>query len=521
MNTAIEKQLRDKPKTLVHALARNAREAADSTALVLPDDTPVSWRELWELANARAARLKAENIGLGAIVFVAGLQSLEFHVLLWASARVGAVFAPLNLQFTATEIRQYIEPLAELHRCALVSDPAFREKFSLLPGDLPRFALQETDADHTWRAMVDAGSAFAGELPEPGDGLYLISTSGSTGFPKPALLPHRAALSQAMGTVARRDWQRDERFLAMSPMFHISGLAPIGSTALAGSTLYVMTGFDPATALRRIERDQITMLAAFDVLLDKLMSLPEFEVRKMKSIRHIMFAGSPKYYQVLRSWGIGDIAGAYALTEATAVALLPHDCTDEHLRQWSNGVVLPGVDVRIVDPESRKVLPEGNSGEICVRGNGLFLGYLGREEATAASFDSDGFFHTGDRGRLESGYLFYEGRYKAMIKTGGENVSELEVENFLGAEIPEIRQVAVVGAPDATWGEVVCACIEFMPGQELSLDTIRARSREKLAGFKLPRRLLVVQANTWPQLATGKLDKGVLRERVKSEDAVG
>lgn len=505
----------DRARTIVDALYDDAARLPDGVAFVGPAGETMSWAQLAQAADDRAARLAGSGIGRGHVVLVSGLATLDFYLLALGVARLGAVLAPLNLQFTAHEYEQYVKQFADLRPLAFVADELFRSHFDGLDEAVPRFALDERTSDGPWQALGTPRPDLVGPLPGGDDPGFLVSTSGSTGFPKPALVPHRAAAHTGRATVAAGGLTPEDRILAVMPMFHMGGLG--GNLAIpltAGASIHALPAFEPGEALRRVEDEGITIMNAFDILIERIMSLPDFDVAKLRSIRRVTFAGSPKYYEALRTWGPIDIGTAYAMTEAWTVSLTPADCADERLERWSQGRVVDGMEARIVDPDTGAVCTDGVSGEIRVRGDGVFLGYLGLDEETARTFDEEGYVRTGDMGHLEGDYLFYEGRYKAMIKTGGENVSELEVENFLAAEFPEIQLAAVVGVPDPEWGEAVCAFVELAPGAELTLGDLRARCRDRLAGFKIPRRLETVEHGGWPHLATGKLDKQQLRDRV-------
>ena len=502
-------------KILSDLLAYNVKHRPNLTALLSANGQQLNWAEYQQQIESYAARLLSAGVNKGDVLCLAATPSLECYLLLWACARLGAVFAPVNLQFTNREIEAYLAPISKIRRLHLFADAHYQNIFAGILGELPRFSLAGATPEQ-WSALPEpATSLDNAPYPTEEDGLYLIPTSGSTGSPKPVLLPHRAIVQLARNVTERRNWQTSDRFLSMSPLFHISGLGAVGSSAWMGSSLHAMTGFDPATALKRIEAESITLLAAFDILLDRLVSLPEFSLEKIKTLRAVNFAGSPKFYDIIQSWGISDIATAYALSEGTTVSLMPYDCSDPHLRQWSAGKIMPQVQVKIIDPDSKQILTDGQSGEICIKGDNLFLGYLGCDEATLAAFDDDLFFHTGDCGHLEGEYLFFEGRYKAMIKTGGENVSQLEVENFLASHFPECRQIAVIGTTDKEWGEVVCACLELRPGETLDLQTLRSRCKGQLANFKIPKKLITMTPGSWPQLASNKLDKQALRDMIE------
>ena len=179
-----------------------------------------------------------------------------------------------------------------------------------------------------------------------------------------------------------------------------------------------------------------------------------------------------------------------------------------------NGRPLPGIDVRILDPETGRECKPDEPGEICFRGWCLFIEYLGMPDEMEKSFDADGFFHSGDYGWLdEDGILYYRGRYKMMIKTGGENVAQREVEIFLEDTLSYLRHAEVVGVPDETWGEAVCAFVEYTDGKERSREEMRALCKGKIANFKIPQYFITVPPGEWPMLGSGRMDKPGLQRR--------
>jgi fatty-acyl-CoA synthase len=192
--------------------------------------------------------------------------------------------------------------------------------------------------------------------------------------------------------------------------------------------------------------------------------------------------------------------------------MTPLEERDPARRRDTHGAPLPGVSVRIVDPETGETLPRGQAGEITFKGWNRFEGYYGDPERTAATIDARGFCYTGDRGVMgEDGYLRFLGRYKEMVKTGGENVSQLEVERFLEGHIPGVATAFVIGVPDPIWDEAVTAVIELEPGTDLDPEAVRAGCRGRLASFKIPKHVLFVSPGSWPTVGSNKIDKRSLR----------
>jgi fatty-acyl-CoA synthase len=241
-------------------------------------------------------------------------------------------------------------------------------------------------------------------------------------------------------------------------------------------------------------------------------------------IEKMFLAPGVNVYDYVTNKGIHAIT-CYALTEASNVVALGVLGSDYQHSKYANGRPLPGVEVKIADYETGEPVPPDTAGEICFRGWNTMLGYHRLPKTARRVFDPEGYLHTGDYGWLdEQGWLYFRGRYAMMIKTGGENVSEIEVENFLMSECPGVKQAAVVGAPDPRWDEIVVAFVEFADHAEGDLEKLRESCRGRLARYKVPKTIFRVAPGEWPVTPTGKIKKADLREWAQSrlkEGAVG
>ncbi|MBI5968345.1 MAG: acyl--CoA ligase, partial [Deltaproteobacteria bacterium] len=340
-------------------------------------------------------------------------------------------------------------------------------------------------------------------------------TSGSTAFPKGALRNHRSLIGIAHYLIDEAlHISEVDRLLSYFPFYHIAGCVYLVLGAhLKGSTLYLMEAFEPEEALRLVDQEKITFLGGFETHFNLLINHPHFRKYDVTSARKVLLATGPEWYDRVREAGMGSevLAHHYGFTEGTGV-VVPHEEKDYAKRKYTNGKPFPGIEVKIVDPETGSKKAPGEAGEICLRGWTLFQGYYKMPEETRRSMDEEGFFHTGDYGWFdEEGFLYYRGRYKMMIKTGGENVSEKEVEVVL-EEHRDIKAVQVVGVPDPLWGEAVTAVIEVKPGKILHKEDLVNFCRGKLAGFKIPKNVVFIQAHEWPVTPTGKIIKADLKK---------
>jgi fatty-acyl-CoA synthase len=315
-----------------------------------------------------------------------------------------------------------------------------------------------------------------------------------------------------------------DRVLVPWPTFHVSGIsAGMMMATLREAPCWLIESYDPAEALRIIEREQITTFLGFDTTFTTLIGQPDFAPSRVSSMQRMLLATGPAVYdRVFKAFPNLRIGmKCYAMTETCGpTALVYPDCTDAERRKYGHGTLTPDAQLRICDPQTDTPCAPGVRGEIRLRGPLLFDGYEGMIAQTQAAFDAEGWFRTGDLGWLdEQGMLFYDGRLKRMIKTGGENVSEREVETWLEERIAGVNLAQVVGVPDALWGEAVVAFLEPLPGIELDPAVIRAACKGRIADYKIPKQIWIVSETQWPRNEVGKISKDALVARARAERA--
>ena len=302
-------------------------------------------------------------------------------------------------------------------------------------------------------------------------------------------------------------------------MFHVFGYieGPLGSM-LVGYRHVLTDTFDPDEALDLIEREGVTHVDGFETHLKLLIEAQEARPRNLSTLRTGVLAGgsasaTPLVYRARKVLAPLRHLTAYGMTEVGATISLSHlDSTEEQACEAS-GAPCEGFEVRVIDPETGRDQPRGTPGEVVVRTRYLMQGYYRDPESTARAVDAEGWFHTGDAGILRvDGHLRFVGRYKDMIKVGGENVDPTEVESYLST-YPGVSQAAVVGYPDARLGEVGVAFIQAAPGADVAADGVIAFCRGRIASFKIPRHVFVV--NELPMTSSGKVQKARLREAAR------
>ncbi|WP_433566680.1 acyl-CoA synthetase [Nocardia sp. CA-151230] len=509
----------------------NPATAISTLAGFQPDSTVIryaggdlTYSEL-DLKTARVAvLLAARGVTTGDRVAYLGLNSSAYLVTMLATFRLGAIFVPVNFRLAGPELRAV---LSSSGASAIVCEPghgaaveAVREytklRHFLLIDDDPQLP-NETEIPgywEPWARLIEAVEATpaASAIPRGfDDPAILMFTSGTTGLPKGVVLTHGNIWWNAVNVDSRLDTRRGDITHAVAPLFHIGGVNALAlRTIVRGGTLIVRRSFDPAAFLRDLVSYQVNSFFAVPAMLAALARVPGCFETELPHLRTAVVAGAPVAPTLIQRFARHGILlqQAWGLTETAPFAThLPVERTLDKL--GSAGIAMPYTEVRVIDPNWNTQVAPGVPGEVVVRGPNVTPGYWNNPEATVAAFDDAGWFHSGDIGYLdEDGYLFIVDRLKDMIITGGENVYPAEVERAL-ADLPGLVDVAVVGAPDEQWGEAVVAIASLADGACLTLEDVREYATEKLARYKLPRRLTLVPSV--PRNASGKLDKIAIR----------
>jgi len=348
----------------------------------------------------------------------------------------------------------------------------------------------------------------------PDDICNILFTSGSTAFPKGAMHCHKSLLGIGTHLTAKTfNMDSSHKILSHLPFYHIGGCVNTTLGALCiGASAYV-NEFSPDEILPIIQEERIDFFCAFDAHFNLIIDFCKCNEFDLSSVKFLLIAAGPEWYDRLQGLfpKAEIICNHYGFTEGTGVTM-PADEKDYEVRKFTNGIPWPGVECKVVDPDTGQEVPRNSPGELCVRGWNIFKGYYNDPEETNKALDSEGFFHSGDYGWMdEAGHVIYRGRYKMMIKSGGENVSEKEVEILL-EQMAGVRSVQVVGVPDKKWGEAVTAVIELENGASITMNDVVEFCNDKIARFKVPKNVLFIEAGDWPLLGSGKVDKRSLKE---------
>lgn len=348
---------------------------------------------------------------------------------------------------------------------------------------------------------------------QPTDILYVLYTSGSTARPKGVPLTHVGCLENGFNIGERQHLTPADRLWLAVPLFWSFGAANALMALLThGGTVVLQERFDAEEAVRLIATEQCTVYYGMSHMTHAMLATPAWPCADTRSLRTGLTIGTPEEVGLtMHGLGVRQLCNVYGATETYGNATVTDAHDPEAVRLHSQGKALPGMQIRIVDPESRAVLPAGKVGEILVAGY-VTPGYYRDPENNARAFDAEGYFITEDLGMLDAmGYLHFRGRLKDLIKSGGINISPLEVEAYLGTH-PKVKQASVVGLPDAVKGEVPVAAVELRQGETASAAELRGFCRDQLASYKIPVQVVFFGPDEWPRTSTGKVQKPALRE---------
>jgi fatty-acyl-CoA synthase len=339
----------------------------------------------------------------------------------------------------------------------------------------------------------------------------MLYTSGTTSAPKGCRLSHRNLVGKGIAFCELFEFGPADRMWNPLPMFHVGFVMPLAGVLATAGTLVTMRRFEPPAALRQLAQERVThAFPAFPQLWQGIVDQAGFDAAELPHLRRGLVVGPADLLRRMqRATPDCPFISCYGMTEGTSVFTAPRPADPETLRLGTEGRPLPGLELRIVDPDTGALMRAGEAGEIQIRGYSVAGGYHNAPERTAAAFLPDGWFRTGDLGSVDAeGNLCFRGRAKDMLKVGGENVAALEVEGYLTTH-PEIVMAQVIGVPDPRLSEVVAAFVELRAGSSLTPAEVVAFCQGRIASFKVPRYVTFV--DEWPMSAT-KIQKRALAE---------
>ncbi len=418
----------------------------------------------------------------------------------------------------STEPPQEPPPAAELlGPTPPCSEPAARSRLRApAPGFMTWPEVLERGARIPDRAL-DARSATLGA----GDPINVQFTSGTTGFAKPVVLTHRNILNNGFAVAEIMALTERDRLCVPVPFYHCFGMVLSNLACLSHGATIVLPAphFEAEAILAAIEEERCTALHGVPTMFVAELDAEGFSSHDLSSLRTGIMAGAPCPPELMRrvigEMGCDQILIAYGQTEASPVTHITRPDDSFERRVGTVGTNLPHQEAKVVDPETGETVPYGTQGELCFRGYHVMRGYFEQEEATHEAIDDAGWLHSGDLGVMDKGgYVRITGRLKDMIIRGGENVYPAEIEAYLATH-PAVAQAAVFGIPDERWGEEIGAWVQLAAGASLDPEELRAWAAERLAHFKIPRHVRIV--DDFPMTVTGKIQKFRIREMVEEE----
>ena len=511
-------------ETTVGGVLREAAERAAGTVAVVEGIPDPGLRRRWtydELlaASERVARALLGRFAPGERVAVWAPNCPEWLLLEFGAALAGLTLVTVNPALRAHEV-EYV--LAQSRAQGVVLAPAYRgadlaETLAQIRGGLP--GLSEVISLAGWDSFAGSGSPMQ-HLPEvrPDDDAQIQYTSGTTGFPKGAVLRHRGITNNARFCADILHAGPGGVWVNPMPLFHTAGCVLLTLGPVQGLFTDVLApGFDPGLVLHLIESEHSTMFGGVTTMMLALLDHPDFPGRDLTSVRYAFSGGAtvPPALARRAESAVGvPLSITFAQTEASPCITQTRLDDSPADRAETLGRPHPQVEVKIADPATGNTMPAGAVGEILTRGYHVMKGYFDNPAATTNAIDATGWLHTGDLGSMdERGYCRIQGRLKEMIIRGGENIYPREIEQVLHAH-PGVADVAVVGVPDEYWGEQVAAFVRPAPGEQVTQEELRSYCYARLAAHKTPRHWVFV--DDFPLTPSGKVQKFILRERFTS-----
>ncbi|WP_326609934.1 AMP-binding protein [Streptomyces scopuliridis] len=500
----------------------------DREALVdVPSQRRWTYAEFGAAVGELARALLGRGVAKGDRVGIWAVNCPEWLLVQYATARIGAIMVNINPAYRAHEV-EFV--LRQSGISVLVASLAhrtsdYRALVEEVRARCPELRSVHYIGDPSWRELLASASKVTVDqlaAREAGlscdDPVNIQYTSGTTGFPKGATLSHHNILNNGYFVGETVGYTEQDRICLPVPFYHCFGMVMgnLGATSHGACVVIPAPSFDAGATLRAVERERCTSLYGVPTMFIAELNLPDFASYDLSSLRTGIMAGSPCPVEVMKrvvaEMNMAEVSICYGMTETSPVSTQTRRDDNLERRTGTVGRALPHIEVKVIDPVSGVTLPRGTAGELCTRGYSVMLGYWNEPERTAEVIDAGRWMHTGDLAVIrDDGYAQIVGRIKDMIIRGGENVSPREIEEFLYGH-PKVADVQVVGVPDEKYGEEILACvIPRDPADPPALEDVVSYCRERLAHYKIPRRVEIVAE--FPMTVSGKVRKIELRER--------
>jgi acyl-CoA synthetase (AMP-forming)/AMP-acid ligase II len=508
------------------SLTRSAARDPEHEAVV-DGDRRMTYRQFDDAVNELGHGLMARGYAKGDSLALMSGNSLEFLLTYYACAKIGVIVVPISLVWRSHEIRyvlnhssargivveaQLLDGLAP----ALAEAPGVTDVF-VAPGIVSPAEFDALNERYPSVADIATGqpaSPLEVNIPDRAPLSYMY-TSGTTSAPKGVVSSHLALYMGSLTAAHEMRFTSEDRLGAMMPLFHIAQLNAFTTPVImVGGTVVLKRGFDAPGLLALIESERLTFIFGLPIMYRELIDHPDIETRDVSSLRRAGYAMAPipkaDLLRAMEKLGC-DFSLGFGQTEMVPMTTI-FQPTQQLSHHGSVGTQIVNIQIEIMGPNGR-LLPRGSSGEIVYRGPHALEQYLHNEEATDEVI-RDGWFHSGDLGHFDAdGVLWFEDRSKDVIKSGGENIASLEVERAVYECDARVKEVAVVGLPHPRWIEAITALVIPHDGATLTADEITTAVRGHLAGFKVPKSVLIVE--DFPRTATGKIQKHVLRTQLR------
>ncbi|MEZ0220687.1 long-chain-fatty-acid--CoA ligase [Tardiphaga sp. 1201_B9_N1_1] len=499
---------------------RRALQTSPQTIATIDGDRRRTWREVGDRVARLAGALQKLGVKHGDRVAVLMLNSDRYLELYLGIAWAGAVIVPTNVRWSQAEI---LDSLLDCRASALVVDSAFAAMGVELAKAMPLTLVYADDERgpaeaHNYDELVKSTEPVPDAMRTREDLAGIFYTGGTTGRSKGVMLSHGNIMSNSLHMMSEGLLPYGSVYLNAAPMFHVANGGVMFTSLASGGTNVIVRMFNPELVMQTIAREKVSATLIVPTMIQMLVDHPAFQTADLSSLKLMMYGASPINEALLKRAMAGmpdtEFHQLYGMTELSPLAT--HLPWDQHFgeeataknRQRACGRAAIGCEARIVDA-NRKPVPNGEVGEVAVRGQNVMMGYWERLEETAKAV-IDGWMHTGDGGYMDDeGYIYLVDRMKDMIISGGENVYSTEVENVV-AQHPAVAQCAVIGIPDSQWGETVHAFVIPKPGASVNAGEIIAFCKEKIAGYKCPRSV-DVRSEPFPLSGAGKVLKRELR----------
>ncbi|MBF4769953.1 AMP-binding protein [Nocardioides agariphilus] len=491
-----------------------------------------TWAELDAAVDDLAIGLLRAGITKGDRVGIWSPNCAEWTITQFATAKIGAILVNINPAYRTHELAY---ALRQSGTRLLVSATEFKtsdyramveEVRGEVDLEMVWFLGSPEWTDHNVHdpgvTLVQLLAELGEDLLRPDDPINIQYTSGTTGYPKGATLSHRNILNNGYFVTETINFTHEDRLCIPVPFYHCFGMVMgnLGCSTHGATMVIPGPGFDPETTLRTIAQERCTGVYGVPTMFIAMQNDPTFAEHDLSSLRTGIMAGSICPVEVMKhciaDMHMEEVSIAYGMTETSPVSCQTRADDDLDRRTATIGRAHPHVEIKIVDPQTGATVERGQTGEFCTRGYSVMLGYWKEPDKTGEAIDAEGWMHTGDLAEMrEDGYCNIVGRIKDMVIRGGENVYPREIEEFLYTH-PDIEDVQVIGVPDQKYGEELAAWVKLRAGAEpLDADAVRAFATGKLAHYKIPRYVLLV--DEFPMTVTGKIRKVQMREETAAQ----